>query len=84
MKTFKYNGIDCFRLIAAFLIIAIHIGPLSSINNTLDFGFTYVLCRIAVPFFLMTTGYFILYPVAVEGNDNSRFLAFLRALLFYM
>lgn len=85
MKTFKYNGIDCFRLIAAFLIIAIHIGPLSSINNTLDFGFTYVLCRIGVPFFLMTTGYFILYPVAVEGNDNSRFVTFLKdTLILYV
>ena len=82
MKVFKYNGIDYFRMIAAFLIIAIHIGPLSSINITLDFGFTYVLCRIAVPFFLMTTGYFVLYPVVINNDDTLNLFKFLKKTLF--
>ena len=82
MKVFKYNGIDYFRMIAAFLIIAIHIGPLSSINITLDFGFTYVLCRIAVPFFLMTTGYFVLYPVVTNNDDTLNLFKFLKKTLF--
>ena len=57
----KNNGaLDYFRIIAALFIVAIHIGPLSSFNATADFLFTYCLGRIAVPFFLITTGYFVL------------------------
>lgn len=62
-------GIDKFRIIAAILIIAIHIFPLASINETLDFIFTHVICRIGVPFFFMITGYFVL-PKAIEDRKK--------------
>ena len=54
--------IDYFRVVAAFFVIAIHTAPFSSIEPRLDAVLTYGLCRIAVPFFLMTTGYFVLGP----------------------
>lgn len=57
-----YGQIDSFRIAASFLIIAIHTGPLSFINETADFLFTYCFARIGVPFFLMATGYFVLAP----------------------
>ena len=56
----RYGGIDWFRMAAAFLIIAIHTSPLDSVNAEADFFFTRVLARIAVPFFFMTTGFFVL------------------------
>lgn len=67
----KINKItmDRFRLIASILIIAIHTYPLSSINETLDFAFTHVLCRIGVPIFLMITGFFIL-PKALKDKKS--------------
>ena len=65
----KKIGLDKFRVIVAILIIAIHIYPLSSINETADFVFTHCICRIGVPFFLMITGYFIL-PKAMEKKKN--------------
>lgn len=68
MKTSKIT-IDKFRIIAAILIIAIHIFPLASINETLDFIFTHVICRIGVPFFFMLTGYFVL-PKAIEDKNK--------------
>ncbi len=52
-------GLDLFRLIAAFLVIAIHTSPLMTFSEAADFFFTRVAARIAVPFFLMLTGYFI-------------------------
>ncbi|MDO4540321.1 MAG: serine racemase VanT catalytic subunit [Syntrophomonadaceae bacterium] len=58
----SYAGIDYFRLIAAFLIVAIHTAPLSSVDETASFMFTHILARIAVPFFLLVTGYFLLAP----------------------
>ena len=59
MKKSKMN-LDIARFIASFIIVAIHIYPLSSFNEILDYMITRVLFRIAVPFFLMITGYYIL------------------------
>lgn len=66
----KETAIDPFRMVAAFLIVAIHTAPLSSYNETADFLFSYCLGRIAVPFFLMTTGYFTLGPL-IQNTDSS-------------
>ena len=58
----NFAGIDYFRFTAAFMVIAIHVAPFSSWNETLDFLVTYCLARVAVPFFFMVTGYFVLAP----------------------
>ena len=60
---------DKFRIISAVLIIAIHTFPFLSINETFDFIFTHIICRIGVPFFLMVTGFFVL-PKAIEDRKN--------------
>lgn len=57
-KQKNYVWLDRFRLIAALLVIAIHTSPLASFSGEGDFFFTRVLARIAVPFFLMATGFF--------------------------
>lgn len=62
MNTKKFAGIDYFRFVAAFMVIAIHISPFAIWNKDIDFLLTYCLGRVAVPFFLMTTGYFVLAP----------------------
>lgn len=59
-KSGNYSGIDCFRLIAALLIVAIHTSPLLSFNETADFILTRIIARIAVPFFFMTSGFFLI------------------------
>lgn len=61
MKTQKNCGwLDRFRLIAAFLVIAIHTSPLTSFSADADFFLTRILARVAVPFFFMVTGHFTL------------------------
>ncbi len=62
----KILNLDFARLIAAILIVAIHIFPFYTINTTLDFIFTHVICRIGVPLFLMITGYFVI-PKALKN-----------------
>ncbi len=94
MKPSKnYAGIDYFRLIAALFVIAIHIGPFESYNGTLDYLFTYCLGRIAVPFFLMVTGYFVIAPYIRGGFENPHSLKkyllkntglYLGATVFYL
>ncbi len=58
----NYGAIDNFRLAAALLIVAIHTAPLSVFSETADFLVTYCAGRVAVPFFLMVTGFFVLAP----------------------
>ena len=52
-------ALDRFRLIAAVLVVAIHTSPLATWTQAGDFWLTRVLARVAVPFFLMVTGYFL-------------------------
>jgi len=67
-----YGGIDRFRLVAALLIVGIHTSPLSSVNENLDFWVIHIFARIAVPFFLMVTGYFLLPQILSKGNRNVK------------
>jgi serine/alanine racemase len=62
-----FGGLDRFRLIAALLVVGIHTYPFASYNGDLDYYIIHVAARIAVPFFLMTTGYF-LKPSAPSGT----------------
>ena len=56
----SYIGIDLFRVIAAILIIAIHTSPFGSYSAWADFVLTRVIARVAVPFFFMTSGFFLI------------------------
>lgn len=56
----KKINLDTYRFLAALMVVAIHISPLVTISSEIDFYFTRVICRVAVPLFLMITGYFIL------------------------
>lgn len=61
----KYPALDWFRLLAVLLVVINHTSPLISYTAAGDFWLTRVLARIAVPFFLMTSGYFL-------ARDNWR------------
>lgn len=54
------GALDWFRIIAAFLVAAIHISPLEDITVWGDLVLTRIIGRVAVPFFFMVTGYFVL------------------------
>ncbi len=70
-----YTGIDCFRFAAALLVIAIHTSPLSSCSAPGDFFLTRIAARVAVPFFFMTSGFFLISRYA---KDNEKLRVFLR------
>ena len=62
---------DRFRTAASLLVIAIHTSPLASLNESADFFLTRILARIAVPFFLMVTGQFVLADLFFPSSENS-------------
>ena len=55
----RYNVIDFVKLIFAIFVIDIHTQPLANINSNVDFILTNIICRIAVPFFIVCSGYFM-------------------------
>lgn len=55
----KGPALDRARLAAAFLVVAIHTGPLASYSEGADFWLCRVLARLAVPLFFMLTGHFL-------------------------
>ncbi len=66
----SYGGLDVFRMIAAFLVVAIHTSPLGTFSAEADFFLTRELARLAVPFFFMVTGHFVLAGW-VRGEDRD-------------
>ncbi len=86
MTARRFPALDAFRLAAAVLVVTIHTGPLGSIAPAADFWLTRVLARVAVPFFLMVSGYFL----AAHGwKDLRRFwlhtaLVYLAAVALYL
>ena len=67
----KYDGIDLFRMVAAFLAVAAHTYPLSSVSTDLNYMLVHIIARIAVPFFMMTTGYFVFQACRGCQGDGS-------------
>ena len=89
----SYAGLDRFRIFAAFLVVAIHTSPFMSYSKTADFFFTRVLGRIAVPFFFMVTGQFVLAEYMdpqkrsagrITGYLKKIALLYVIAILIYM
>lgn len=70
----SYAGIDYFRLIAALLVVAIHTSPVASFNETGDFILTRILARVAVPFFLMTSGFFLVSRYTYNAEKLGAFV----------
>jgi len=80
------GGLDRFRPVGALLVAAIHTSPLTCVSAETDFFLTRVLARVAVPFFLMVTGQFVLPRVLEPGvRSGRRLLRYLaRAGMLYL
>ncbi|WP_332849594.1 acyltransferase family protein, partial [Clostridioides difficile] len=75
----SYAGLDYFRIIAALLIIAIHTSPLLSYSKMADFVLTSIIARIAVPFFFMLSGFFL---ISTYNYNCNKLKSFLKNVLF--
>lgn len=82
-KDKQYGGLDAFKLIAALLVICIHTSPLTTFSANADFFLTRIVARIAVPFFLMVSGFFLLPQYLFEGSRDTRpLIRFLKKAAF--
>lgn len=60
--------IDFAKFVAAILVVAIHIHPFSDLSYELDFFVVHTLCRLAVPFFAVCTGFYITTAFDIDRN----------------
>lgn len=92
-KREQLGGLDYCKIVAALLVVMIHTSPLSSINSNADFILTRIIARVAVPFFFMVTGYFVLpqylFQQSKDFQSLHRFmkktsLLYIVAILIYL
>lgn len=76
----SYSNIDITKLFMAFCVVAIHVAKLSNYTLPPVVDFT---VRLAVPFFLVVSGYF-LYPKLFDHNNKGRGHVLLKYLKMYV
>lgn len=74
METNKtYGMVDVFRILCCLMVIAIHTSAFTYFSETTHFMIAQTLFRIAVPFFLITSGYFM-YAQLMEPGYVKKFI----------
>jgi len=77
----EYFAVDCLKFIASYLVLGIHFMIFADVNKQLNYWTTQILCRLAVPFFFVASGYFM----ANKLQDRKRTIGYLkRIFLMYM
>lgn len=79
----EFYAVDFFRLVAAFMVIAIHYPPFENVGYALSGGFSNILCRIAVPFFFLLSGYFLGERIKNSAKTISYVKKLIRFYLIY-
>jgi len=69
-----YKGLDLFKLIMAFFIVAIHSGLFTDVDGELAFVTIQVFARMGVPFFFIASGFFFSKGLAKRGSDAPAYL----------
>lgn len=63
----RYDMVNVLRMVCAYLVIVIHFMGFQSFGDNAVFATSQFICRIAVPFFFLTSGYFFYSKVNKEG-----------------
>jgi len=63
----KYNMINIMRLVCALLVIVIHTMAFAQFGDTAKYITSDVIARIAVPFFFITSGFFLYSKINSKG-----------------
>jgi len=63
----RYDAVSVLRIMCAYLIIVIHVMAFQSLGDGAMYVTSEFICRMAVPFFFITSGYFFYLKVNREG-----------------
>ena len=76
----RFNGIDLMKFLCAILVFLIHFplftpplgGELSVLENYINFGLQQYLCRLAVPFYFVCSGFFLFRKMPNQNLNIDR------------
>ena len=81
----NYNGIDLIKFLCAILVFIIHIPPfqgeVSEFAKNVNFGLQHIACRVAVPFFFVSSGFFLFKKMPLYELDKDIIKAYCYKLL---
>lgn len=66
----RNTTIDLAKYIGSLLIIGIHTNLCADLNETVGFVIVDIICRLAVPFFVVSTGYFLVAQSDEDQREN--------------
>lgn len=70
-RNYNYGMLSVFKLVAAILVVMIHTMAFSSLSENLWVGTSLGICRVAVPFFFIISGYFFYNLKSKEDRKNK-------------
>lgn len=77
----SYNSIDLVKFICSILIIVIHSKPLLEFSDTANYIFNSSVCRLAVPFFFMSTGFLVFRKIDLCNMQRGSLVSFTKKIL---
>ena len=80
----RNSNIDLAKFIASILVVAIHTRPFADVSDFVDFLFVDIICRVAVPFFAVCTGFYLAIAVWKKEMLLPVRRAFLKVLKMYL
>lgn len=72
----ELNYVDVMKFVFAFLIVALHKNPLTSINLDANFFIVNYIARLAVPFYFIASGYFLFRKTNYKEFDFTVILKY--------
>ena len=71
----NYNGIDLVKFLCAIMVFIIHIPPfqgeVSGLAKYVNFGLQHFACRVAVPFYFISSGFFLFKKMPLYQLDKE-------------
>lgn len=77
----SYNSIDLVKFICSLLIIVIHSQPLLEFSDAANYIFNSSVCRLAVPFFFMSTGFLVFRKIDPCNMQRGILVSFTKKIL---
>ena len=70
----RYDAVNILRMVCAYLVMVIHLMAFQVFGDGARYVTSEFICRIAVPFFFITSGYFLYPKVNKEGYLKKIFV----------
>lgn len=71
----NYNGIDLMKFLCAILVFIAHVPPfqgeVSSLAKYVNFGLQHCICRLAVPFYFVSSGFFLFGKMSPDDLNTD-------------